>query len=131
MAIRLRLRWTGPYGLALGAALVGVTGLVAGGPAAKDCATRRQTLRLLRLGNGLLLFLERTPNACDVVGIERRHVIVHFEAERSDLGDEILVRDAHLFGNLIDAHLRSGRPSPCSEGAFLQCLHPQGQGRFD
>jgi len=41
-------------------------------------------------------------------------MVVHFETERSDLGDEVLVGDPHLFRNLIDAHLRSGRPSSSS-----------------
>ena len=45
------------------------------------------------------------------VGVERGHVIIHIETERSDLGDEVLVGKPHLFRNLIDAHLRSGRPS--------------------
>jgi len=110
----LWLRSARTYGLTLRAALVAaaLAGLVAARPPAKHGAARRQPLRLLRLCNRLLLFLERAPDASNVVGIERRHVIVHFETERSDLGDEILVRDAHLFRNLIDAHLRSGRPSP-------------------
>ncbi|HET7502896.1 MAG TPA: hypothetical protein VFK02_17875 [Kofleriaceae bacterium] len=113
MAIRLGLPRTCAYWLAFRAALVGLLGrLLGGGSPAEHGAAGRQSLRLLRLGHGLLLFLERSPDAGNVVSVERGHVVVHFEAERSDLGDEVLVGDAHLFGNLIDAHLRSGRPSP-------------------
>jgi hypothetical protein len=58
MTIRLRLRRTWPYGLALCAAFVtGFGRLVTGGSAAED-GPRCQPLRLLRLRHGLLLLLE-------------------------------------------------------------------------
>lgn len=114
MAVRLGLRCPRANGLALGAALVtgGLAGLVTRRPSPEHRAARLEPLRLLRLRHGLLLLFERATNASNVVRIERRHMIVHLETERSDLRDEVLVRDPHLFGNLIDAHLRSGRPSP-------------------
>src|SRR5690606_26173116 len=51
---------------------------------------------------------ERALDAGDVVRIERRHVVVHLETERTDLGDQVLVRNPDLFRNLIHSHLLSG-----------------------
>src|SRR5690606_7422218 len=70
-----------------------------------------EPLRLRGLLSSGLFLLERALDAGDVVGIERRHVIVHFEAERTDLRDQVLVGDPDLFRNLIHSHLLSGHPS--------------------
>jgi hypothetical protein len=70
-AFGLRVRRTYSHRLALRAALVtALARLVAAGSPAKHGAARREPLGLLRLGNGLLLFLERPPDARDIVGIE-------------------------------------------------------------
>jgi hypothetical protein len=82
--------------------------LVTGRTPAKDGTARGEPLRLRGLGSPGLLLLERTLDASDVVRIQRRHVIVHLETERTDLGDQVLVRNPDLFRNLIHSHLLSG-----------------------
>ena len=98
---------------------------------------RRQLLCLDRLWATRFLFFKRTADSRDVISVERGHVIVHLETESANLRDEVLVGNANLFGNLIDAHLRSG-PSPSrrlSARDFLQCspwcCHPQDGWVFD
>ncbi|HEX3481660.1 MAG TPA: hypothetical protein VHT91_41900 [Kofleriaceae bacterium] len=109
-------RRAAPHRLALAGAIVrgSVRRPIAAGTPAKHRAPRGQALSLLRLRHRLLLFLQRALDASNVIGVERGHMVVHFETERSDLGDEVLVGEPHLFRNLIDAHLRSGRPSSSS-----------------
>ena len=75
--------------------------------AATQHGARRQLRRLLRRGCALLFF-ERALDTCHIIRVERGHVVVHLESERSDLGDEVLVRNTDLFGNLVNAHLYIG-----------------------
>jgi hypothetical protein len=76
---------------------------------ATDDRARRVDLGGLhrRRGRRRLLPLQGLLDARHVVGVERRHVVVHLEAERTDLRQELLVGDPDLFGNLVNAHLGS------------------------
>src|SRR6185503_21241988 len=48
-------------------------------------------------------------------------MVVHLETERSDLRDEVLVGNPHLFCNLIHSHLRSGHPCLATGGVARRC----------
>src|SRR5262249_40290828 len=53
----------------------------------------------------LPLLVESSTHARDVVRIERRHVILDLDAERTNLIDQVLVAQSHVLRPLVDADL--------------------------
>ena len=63
------------------------------------------------LGDGVLLpfLVERPLDARHVIGLERRHVVLHLDAEGADLVDQVLVRQPHVLRHLVHPHLLVGQ----------------------